>query len=285
MYLYFGILFLVILIVITIIKYDLSHFHMVHYHITSHKINQNFRFIVVSDLHNKRYGEDNQSLVEAIEKEKPDAVFIAGDLLTAVENTDYTVAVDFLKQISDKFPVYYGFGNHESRLELYPEKFLAMSQDYSKKIRNTKATILRNKNYYDEDRNINIYGVEIDRSYYKRFQEKPMESNYLEGLLGNANPANLNILIAHNPSYFGSYLAWGADIVLSGHVHGGIARIPFLGGVIAPSLQLFPKYDGGMFQEREGVMILSRGLGNHTLPVRFLNRGECVCVDVLPKKK
>ena len=70
--------------------------------------------------------------------------------------------------------------------------------------------------------------------------------------------------------------------MLSGHVHGGIMRLPVLGGVLAPSLRIFPKYDGGLFRSGKSVMILSRGLGSHTIPIRIFNPGELVCVDLKP---
>lgn len=93
-----------------------------------------------------------------------------------------------------------------------------------------------------------------------------------------------NILIAHNPDYFEEYAKWGADLVLSGHVHGGIMRIPFLGGVLAPSYRIFPKYDGGVFKEGKSVMLLGRGLGSHTIQLRFFNPAELYEVTLNPEK-
>ena len=117
-----------------------------------------------------------------------------------------------------------------------------------------------------------------------------METEYISSLLGQPNSQACNILIAHNPEYFRQYAEYGADFVLSGHVHGGVARIPVLGGVISPSLRIFPKYDGGIFQKRNQtgentVMVLSRGLGTHTIPVRFFNPGELIEVTISPKEK
>ena len=77
-------------------------------------------------------------------------------------------------------------------------------------------------------------------------------------------------------------LIW-CDLVLSGHVHGGIMRLPFLGGVISPTLRLFPRYDGGLFREDGSTMILGRGLGSHTIPIRIFNPGELIVVDLEPQ--
>ena len=107
----------------------------------------------------------------------------------------------------------------------------------------------------------------------------------MDKLAGKANDRRFQILLAHNPLYFKEYAAWGADLVLSGHMHGGIIRLPFLGGVVSPAVTPFPKYDGGRFAEGKSTMILGRGLGTHSLPVRMWNPGELVVVTLLPAEK
>ena len=130
---------------------------------------------------------------------------------------------------------------------------------------------------------IRIYGSEIDRLYYKRFGIQPMDPEYLPGILGQPSEEYFNILIAHDPDYFPKYADWGADLVLSGHVHGGMVRVPFWGkGVVSPNVRLFPKYDGGEFTLGKTRMLLSRGLGMHTIPIRLFNPGEVLEVDLLP---
>ena len=107
-----------------------------------------------------------------------------------------------------------------------------------------------------------------------------MEPDYLQRLLGRPDPARVSLLIAHNPDFFEAYAEWGADLVVSGHVHGGLMRLPVLGGVISPAIRLFPVYDGGEFKKDKAVMILGRGLGTHTLPIRIFNPGELVVIDL-----
>ncbi len=106
-----------------------------------------------------------------------------------------------------------------------------------------------------------------------------MKADYLPKILGEPRTDACQILIAHNPLYFEEYAAWGADVVVSGHVHGGIMRLPVLGGVLSPNLSLFPKYDGGRFELGRAVMILSRGIGTHTIPLRIFNPAELVVLD------
>ena len=98
-----------------------------------------------------------------------------------------------------------------------------------------------------------------------------MDAAYLKRLLGKPSAGEYNILIAHNPDYFPAYAEWGADLVLSGHVHGGIMRLPLLGGVLSPALRLFPKYDGGLFQE-----------GGSTIPTRATaNKEVLLCAGAI----
>ena len=143
---------------------------------------------------------------------------------------------------------------------------------------------LINQNTYLPALHVAVCGVQIDREYYQRFCTNPMKTDYLPKLLGEAREDACQILIAHNPQFFREYAAWGADVVVSGHVHGGIMRLPVLGGVLSPNMTLFPKYDGGRFDVGRSAMILSRGLGTHTIPLRIFNPGELVVLKLSKKQ-
>ena len=121
--------------------------------------------------------------------------------------------------------------------------------------------------------------------YYKKLRKSVMKVSYLNSLLGRPCADEYNILLAHNPDYFQAYAGWGADLVLSGHVHGGIMRLPVLGGVLSPALRLFPRYDGGLYEEGKSKMVLGRGLGTHTLPIRVFNPGELIVVRLEPEEE
>lgn len=285
-----GIVFFVFLLCICIIGYDTNRFVVRKYQFQNEKITDTFRFVLVSDLHNKSYGKKNEKLLKAIEKLNPDAVLCAGDMLTAKPERDFHTAVEFMSALAKKYPIYYGNGNHEYRLKLYPEVYGNMAEQYEQELKKVSIEPLVNKKKVVSDKNIVIYGLEIGREYYKRFQKRNMEPEYIPSLLGQVDNQACNILLAHNPEYFQQYADYGADFVLSGHVHGGVARIPILGGVISPSLRIFPKYDGGVFRKRRSdgastIMILSRGLGTHTIPVRFCNPGELIEITISPKRE
>ena len=214
----------------------------------------------------------------------PDAVLVAGDMFTATKGQDYGRALRLMERLAGSYKIYYGMGNHEHRLELYPDQYPGMYEGYLNGLRAAGIEPLINECTYLSAWNVAVCGVQIDSCYYKHLRKEPMESEYLPRILGEAREDAFQVLIAHNPVYFEEYAAWGADLIVSGHVHGGIMRLPVLGGVLSPSLTLFPKYDGGRFTCGKSTMILSRGLGSHTIPLRFFNPGELVVIELLPEK-
>lgn len=271
-----AVFFIIVMII------DGNRFHVVKYQLYSNKIKEEHHYVVLADLHNKSYGEKNGKLLRSIDKLAPEAILIAGDILTAKPENSYEVALELIKNLASKYPVYYGMGNHETRLFLYPEVYGDMGKNYEEDLKKIKVDFLRNESRECKD-NIRITGLDMKRDYYKRFKKHPMDISYLTETLGEVKPEEYEILLAHNPEYFEEYARWGADLVLSGHVHGGMMRLPILGGVVSPAFRLFPKYDGGLFKIGTSTMILSRGLGMHTIPIRIFNPGELISVKISPK--
>lgn len=263
---------------------DSNRFVIAEYKVESSKIRRKCRAVMLSDLHDKEYGKGNGRLLRAIYETEPELILIAGDMVTAnEEKTDWSAALELIGKLREKYPVYYGMGNHEYRMKVYREKYEERFDTYIGELKKLGVQVLENERMLLPDRNIEICGLEIDRIYYKRFHREKMKEDYIETLLGKGSEEHFELLIAHNPDYFKEYAAWGADLTVAGHVHGGVVRLPFLGGVISPMIHLFPKYDGGRFEEYGKVMILGRGLGMHTVPVRLLNPGEVVVLDLEPK--
>lgn len=244
------------------------------------RLKKGCRFVLISDLHNKVYGRENEKLIEAVKRANPDFVVIAGDLITSHVNEPMAPGVNLVKELSKYYKIYYALGNHETKLKRYPEKFGDMYDRLVREIAHPNVTLLVDESCILPEYAIRLTGLELERTYFARFRKKQMEAGHLEKHIGNARAEYCNILIAHNPDYFEEYAAWGADLVLSGHVHGGIMRLPILGGVISPSYKLFPKYDGGIFKEGNATMLLGRGMGAHTLPFRFFNPAELYIVTL-----
>lgn len=263
------------------VAYDSSRFIRREYRICSDKIRRKAKILLLSDLHNKSYGRDNEKLLAEIGKVNPDLIVAAGDMVTANEKkTCFEVPAALMKRLAERYPVYYGMGNHEYRIKVYRKAYGNMFDEYKEKLKSYGVRVLENERVYLPEYNIEICGLEIRRRYYKRLHREPMEAGYIESLLGKAREECFELLIGHNPDYFPQYAGWGADLTVAGHVHGGVVKLPVFGGVISPALRLFPKYDGGMYEEYGKRMVLSRGLGMHTIPVRIFNPGELVVIDL-----
>lgn len=278
-----GILLLTVLCLLSI-WHASTHFHKVYYRLSDDKLREPVKFVLLADLHDKEYGTDNQKLIQAIGEEQPDAVLIAGDMLTAYSDRTSHAAEKLLEALVKQYPVYYGLGNHEAKMLWDEAQYGTGYQGYMDTLHRLGVTVLNNTACQFGDRPIRIYGLNMAQKYFKRLKRMPMEPDHLTKLLGAFDDGYYNILLAHNPAYFEEYADCKPDLVLSGHVHGGLVRLPFLGGVIAPSLQLFPKYDGGKFTKGNSTMILSRGLGVHGIEFRMWNPGELVVIELVPKK-
>ena len=125
-----------------------------------------------------------------------------------------------------------------------------------------------------------IHGVEIPYINYHKFKKTTLSESQLREILGKADQSKYQILMAHNPVYMETYKKWGADLVLCGHLHGGIVRIPGIGGVISPQFRLFPRHSGELTKEGKQTMVVSKGLGTHTIKIRFLNMAEVIVLHI-----
>lgn len=270
-------------LLLSVMYYDCNRFVTVKYEIESPKITKGYTFVLLSDLHNKSFGAQNERLLAKIEELSPDGILVAGDMLTAFEKKKkYQVAMELMRKLGEKYPVYYGMGNHEHRIGIEQGEYRKLYEIYMENLHQSGIEPLINEKVDLPSVNMNICGLQIDRCYYRKFSRYPMEENYLQDMLGAPQKDKFQILIAHNPEYFEEYVKWGADLIVSGHMHGGLVRLPFLGGVISPRLTPFPHYDGGRFEKDGSVMILSRGLGTHTLPIRMFNPGEMPVIHLSP---
>lgn len=273
-----------VILCLLISAWDCNRFITVEYEIESDKVTKPCKFVLLADLHNKSFGSDHEKLVNKIDSISPDAILAAGDMLTAVKGHSYESALSLMRQLSPRHKIYYGMGNHEYRLKLYPEQYGTMYDDYLAELSKLGIEPLVNENVYLPEINVAVCGSQIDKRYYKKFVKHPMDEHYLSKILGKPREDACQILIAHTPQYFEEYAAWGADVIVSGHVHGGIVKLPVLGGVLSPNLTLFPKYDGGKYVLGKATMILSRGLGTHTIHIRVFNPGELVVITIVPKR-
>lgn len=242
------------------------------------------RFVLLSDLHNKVYGTKNDKVIEAIRRINPDFIVLAGDLVTSQLREDMTPGIELLRALRQDYRIYYGLGNHESKMRQRPDQFGDKYDRLIRAVSGKNVSVLKNEAVFLPEYNLKITGLDLDLNYFAHFKIQKMKPGYLQETLPECEKEKCNILIAHNPDYFAEYAQWGADLVLSGHVHGGIMRLPLLGGVIAPSYKIFPEYDGGVFRTGSAAMLLGRGMGSHTIPLRFFNPAELYDVQLKIKK-
>lgn len=261
---------------------DGNRFELIEEELAFPKLQKECRIVLISDVHNKVYGDKNKPFIKAVKKINPDFIVLAGDLVTSKAGEDMMPGIELIRALCRNFKVYYGLGNHESKIKEQRDKFGNQFEQLKKELKLENMILLENRSVKIPEYNIRITGLELSLEYFAHFKLKKMEEGYLENTVGKSDDSMCNILIAHNPDYFSEYAKWGADFVLSGHVHGGIMRLPLLGGVIAPSYRLFPKYDGGIYRENGAVMLLGRGMGSHTLPFRFFNPAQLYVVTLKP---
>ena len=268
----------IVIISVGVIIADSNRFVVREYTIESDKLERDHEFLFISDLHCKSYGKGNAKLLKAIDSIPAEAIFLAGDMITGNPGKETDTAASFVAELYKRLPLFYSEGNHELRTRLYPERYGDMYDRYIEKLSKIPVRILDNEKVSYED--IDIYALSIERKYYVRKWKVRYREEYTKSKVGSNDESRFSILMAHDPEYFEQYAKWNPDLVLSGHNHGGIARLPFLGGVISPRLKLFPYYDGGLFESGNSKMILSRGIGSHSIPVRFLNPGELIVIHL-----
>lgn len=227
-----------------------------------------FTVVQISDLHNAGFGIKNSRLIGKIEALSPDLIVITGDIVDS-NHTRIKTAADFCEKAADICPVYYVTGNHEHWLE---EDEKAELYDG---IRKSGAVILD-----DEAVDITINGGSFTLC---GLDDESLYNDTLVSLSKELDGGRLNILLAHEPQYFDDYCASPADLVLTGHAHGGQVRLPFVGGLVAPDQGFFPEYTEGEHTENGTTMIISRGLGNSVIPLRVFDLPEIVCVRVSDK--
>ena len=247
-----------------------------HYEVASDRITSAQRFVLLTDLHGCMHGENNQKLLKMVREAEPDYICIAGDMTVKKKNFSNEV-VELLKNLCSSYRVYYAPGNHEIEMPEYDA--------YRYELRKLGVCYLENE-HIAIDGNVVIYGLDLpDYWYHKIWEKRKFTKEHLNELLGECQPGFFSLMLAHNPEYAEQYAAWGADLTVSGHIHGGIMRLPYLGGVISPSLRLFPKYDAGKFSVNGKEIIISRGLGLHHIKLRFFNRPEVSVIDLIAKER
>ena len=287
-----GILSILVVVCLAVVLI-ISYFENRRFTVTKYQIEDNlfpaafdgFHIVQLSDFHNAVFKDENKPLFDAIKDLKPDIILITGDMIIGKPGEDVCYAADTINALCEIAPVSFSMGNHELRVSLYEDIYGDMWELFVKRLSSQVHLLFDDTTMLERNgETIYLHGLNLTPEFYKRFIQTPMPEEYLQSLFGMCNRDKFHIFMAHNPDYFKDYAAWGANLTFSGHVHGGMIRIPLLGGALSPMIHFFPKYDKGLFCESDKYMILSGGLGNHTFKFRVNNLPEIVSATLYRKK-
>ena len=239
------------------------------YEIRSPKIASPIRLLLIADLHSCYYGPGQQNLVRAIDVEHPNALMFCGDIADdklPIENTRI-----LLKAVAGRYPCFYVTGNHEF-WSGKPDEIKDLFREYGVTVLEGDCVLLAVK-----EEMIVVCGVDDpDGGFFRQQLPEAAEGTRL---------GRYSVLLSHRPERLASYAQAGFDLVLSGHAHGGLWRIPgILKGFVAPNQGFFPKYTSGVYREGKTAMVVSRGLARESTRIpRFFNSTEIVVVDLFPE--
>lgn len=227
------------------------------------------RLLLLSDLHCNPLLCKNRYFLQRLAKEKPDVILLAGDMINKYGKKENQRVPAFLKKLSDIAPVIYGMGNHEEVLRTNaPQLF----KTYREKIGRRNIFLLDNTvvSLVLHGKNVDFAGITVPNVYYcKRVLKSPPPEVFNE--LAIPHPEQ-TVLLAHMPDFFSDYAPL-APLTVAGHIHGGIIRLPFVGGIFSPQLY-FPPYTRGCYTRGDSTLVVSAGAGSHFLPARLFNRVE-----------
>lgn len=224
-----------------------------------------FCIVQISDYHNKQTGLKH--LLDKISKQSPDIIVITGDIIDS-SKTDVPRAIEMVEETIKIAPVYYITGNHEGRISkaLQDELFSGLEGVGAIRLKDETISV-----FAENGDEITLIGIDGQSS-----------SSELVDIASKTE--GFRLTLSHYPEDVKEYRDSGVELVLTGHAHGGQVRIPFMNiGLFSPGEGFLPKYTSGLHELGDTSMIVNRGIGNSSIPLRIFNRPE-VTVIILSKK-
>ncbi len=240
------------------------------YEVASQKLPESFdgfKIVQLSDLHGAEFGEDGMELVDKVGSLEPDMIALTGDFVT--DEGDLAAVEKLAARLVKLCPVYFVSGNHEFGSGLAVKVRNILERAGVKYLSNEYLTINRG------DDEILLGGVEDPLAYADM-----LSPDELAQKMNDAAPDAFKILLGHRNYWITEYPELPVDLIFCGHAHGGLIRIPGVGGLIGTDRRLFPDFDAGQFNNGRYTLIVSRGLGNSVSIPRIFNRPEIVCVEL-----
>lgn len=224
------------------------------------------RIAQVSDVHIR--SRDRTDVLEALSRIEPDIVAVTGDLVSA-GCRDTGPAERLLRRLVEIAPTYYVFGNHE-----FAVPGIA---NLERRATAHGVEVLRNRGTLHVVRGIPLWVAGVDDPLWMQDRLDLFQKN-LDRAVQASPPATCCVLLSHRPEHLDAYAKLSVDVVLSGHAHGGQFRLPLVGGLFAPGQGFFPRFTAGVHHRGRVHLVISRGLGDGTFPLRLGNRRELVVV-------
>ena len=247
------------------------------YCVNNTKNDAKLKFVVITDLHNKEYGEKNANLAGLVKEQNPDFIAVCGDMVNRGD-PGTTKMKDVLKKLADIAPTYCCLGNHER------DNAAEFGTDFKSEIDSTGAVLLDDEyiKFTKNGKSVLIGGMS-DNPYYEFYTpDDDVPSRTLWEEFAEKAKDNFTILLHHQPEYIAEDAKkTDIDLIVCGHTHGGQIQLPFIGGLIAPNQGLFPKYDKGEFDLDGTKMIVFAGLSNTVFIPRINNQVELGVVTVV----
>lgn len=240
------------------------------YEVKSQKLPESFdgfKIVQLSDLHGAEFGEDGMELVEKVKELEPDIIALTGDFVT--DEGDLAAVEKLAARLTELCPVYFVSGNHEFGSGLAVKVRNILERAGVKYLSNEYLTISRGED------GILLGGVEDPLAYADM-----LSPDELAQKMNDAAPDAFKILLGHRNYWMTEYPELPVDLIFCGHAHGGLIRIPGVGGLIGTDRRLFPDFDAGQFNNGRYTLIVSSGLGNSVSIPRVFNRPEIVCVEL-----
>ena len=269
-----------------------SEYERRHFHITEYTGEADFpegktlTILQLADLHDWHFGKNGKRLLRAVKSVSPDLIVASGDMLVCKGGrVGMEHALSLLRTLAENWPVFASNGNHEERLKkTQPSAY----EFYTNELRNAGVHVLDNEAVIWKKNGIclKIAGLSVTEKEERHYKEsKELFKKRVMKILAKKEKkaADLTVLLAHNPEYIFEYAQTPVDLIFAGHYHGGIIRVPRFGGLVSPKLKLFPPFSRGEFYLDDSRMIVSGGLGCHTIPLRLNNIPEIPVLRITGK--
>ena len=274
------------------------------FNVKNNKNSQKIRLIFISDFHNKKFKNEYSDFIDSILSTNPDYIVLGGDFVdfSTVQSkkciVKYKNTILFLNKLARKCikiinskkynlkGIFFGFGNHELRLKNRTDnlKLIGIYNEFIDCLHRNDIKLLEDNTYELVD-GLTISGLNLYNGYYKNLFEKNLihdhiDRSILDKYFSNIDKKNFNIMVFHKPDYCEDLINFGFDLVLSGHNHGGLINFPVIGPIFSPDLKLFPKYNAGFYQYKNGCVVVSNGIGEHFIKIRVNNLPEICIIDI-----